>query len=159
MKRKILTGLAIVIGVLITTMLITASIWPVINTVETGKTREYPDILPRYYTTDVQRVFDESKGSVEALERWKVVKADISTKTITATSTTKVMGFVDDVTIQIKPATEFVVQVDVKSASRVGKGDFGQNARNIRLFFKELDRRLGSVRFKPKSAKTKKDAP
>lgn len=149
MKKKLFIALAIVVGVLITGALVTASIWPVINVVETGKTSEYPDVMPQYYTSDVQRVFDESKASVETLERWTLEESELSTGVLKAQATSRMMGFVDDVTISIKPATEFVVQVDLKSASRVGKGDLGQNARNIARFYKELDRRLGSVRFKP----------
>jgi uncharacterized protein (DUF1499 family) len=34
------------------------------------------------------------------------------------------------------------VAVEVRSASRVGRGDFGQNARNIRGFFDALDQEM-----------------
>ena len=51
--------------------------------------------------------------------------------------------FVDDVQISIEEKDGSVL-VNVRSASRVGKGDFGQNARHIRSLFEELDRQMGS---------------
>jgi len=42
-----------------------------------------------------------------------------------------------------------VTRVHVRSQSRVGRGDLGQNARNVEQLFAELDRRLGTVRFDP----------
>ena len=149
LKQRLFIGSATVVGLLITAMLIAAAIWPVINDVKTGETPEYPDIQPLYYTADPRRVFDESVASVEELERWEVVKSDVATRTIEATSTTRVFKFVDDVTITVQPVTEFVTRVDVHSRSRVGKGDFGQNARNITMFYGELEERLGAVRFNP----------
>lgn len=158
MKRKVFQVIAIVIGLLITGTLIAASLWPVINIVETGQTPEYPEIQPHYYSADPQRVFDEAKASAQTMPRWTMEKADTSSNTVTATTQTKVLGFTDDVTIKVEPVTEFVTRVHVRSASRVGKGDFGQNARNITTFFTELDRRLGAVKFNPNANKTKEPA-
>jgi uncharacterized protein (DUF1499 family) len=158
MKRKIFQTIAIIIGLLITGTLIAASLWPVINVVETGQTPEYPELQPHYYSADPQRVFDEAKASAQTMQRWTMHKADVSTNTIEATTKTKVLGFTDDVTIKVEPVTEFVTRVHVRSASRVGKGDFGQNARNITTFFTELDRRLGAVKFNPNANKAKEPA-
>lgn len=149
LKRRLVITSAILVGLAITAILVAAATWPVINVVETGKTPEYPDIQPLYYSTDPQRVFDEAEAAAGALERWEVVEADVATRTIEAEATTRVFGLVDDVTIRVEPVTEFVTRVHVRSASRVGKGDFGQNARNIEAFFVELDGRLGAVRFDP----------
>jgi len=48
---------------------------------------------------------------------------------------------VDDVVVRVAEDGGRTA-VNVRSASRVGRGDFGQNARNIRAFFLELDRQL-----------------
>jgi uncharacterized protein (DUF1499 family) len=149
LKQRLFIGSATIVGLLITAMLVAASIWPVLNDVKTGETPEYPEIQPLYYTADPRRVFDESVSSVKELERWELVKSDVATRKIEATSTTRVFKFVDDVTITVQPVTEFVTRVDVHSRSRVGKGDFGQNARNIEAFYGELEERLGAVRFNP----------
>jgi uncharacterized protein (DUF1499 family) len=151
MGRRFFIIATIVVGVIVTALLVAASTWPVINVVETGKTPEYPEIQPQYYSTDDPvRVYEESKASVEELERFELVESDPADRVIRAEATTSVFGFVDDVTIRIEPVTEFVTRVHVRSASRVGKGDFGQNARNIEEFFEELDSRLGAVKFDPR---------
>lgn len=151
MKKRLFLASAILVGLLITGMLVAAATWPVLNVVETGQTPEYPEVQPLYYSADPRRVFDESEASVEALERFELVEADAATRTLRAEATTRVFGFVDDVTVRVEPVTEFVTRVHVRSASRVGKGDFGQNARNIRTFLDELDARLGAVRFDPRA--------
>ena len=48
-------------------------------------------------------------------------------------------AFVSDVTVALWPADDRRVAVDVVSSSRVGRVDFGQNARNIRDFYRSLE--------------------
>ena len=115
--------------------------WPMINVVETGRTPEYPDLQPRAFQAPAEVVFDAALHAIQALPRWLLIAHREAEGEIQATSTTRLMRFVDDVTIRVKPDGERTV-VTVRSASRVGKGDFGQNARNVRAFFDELDRQL-----------------
>jgi uncharacterized protein (DUF1499 family) len=157
MKRLFFIAFAVLVALTVTGLLVAASIWPVINEVETGTTAEYPEIQPQYYTTDPQRVFEESRGGIEALDNWTLVSEDSATWTLEAERETAVFGFIDDVEVTIEPVTEFVTRVHVKSASRIGKGDFGQNARNIREFFAELDERLGAVKFDPDKLRKKQE--
>ena len=159
MKRRLLTIVGILAGLAVTGMLVAASIWPVINVVETGETPEYPDVQPQYYTAEPRRVFEESRDSIEAMERWTVVSSQPANDTLKATHSTYVFGFVDDVTVWIEPVTEFVTRVRLRSASRIGKGDFGQNARNIQQFFGALDERLGAVKFDPEQLDAPPDQP
>lgn len=151
MKRKLFHISLVVLGLIIAGVVAVSMIWPVLNEVETGKTAEYADVVPQYYSTDPQRVFDEVRGGVTALNRWELIKDDRPTWTVQAERSTRTMGFVDDIEIRVEPVTEFATRVNVKSKSRVGKGDFGQNARNIQEFFVELDRRLGAVKFDPQA--------
>lgn len=57
-----------------------------------------------------------------------------------------VLVFTDDLTITIEPH-EGGSRVDVASASRVGQGDFGENARHVRQILSALDARLGKGAF------------
>jgi Protein of unknown function (DUF1499) len=57
---------------------------------------------------------------------------------IEATARTLVFGFTDDITIRIRAGIN-ETRVDLRSRSRVGKHDFGQNAQRIRAFQKELE--------------------
>jgi hypothetical protein len=56
---------------------------------------------------------------------------------VEAVARTPVMGFREDVTIRVRTA-EKGVRVDMRSASRYGKHDFGSNARRIESFFAEF---------------------
>jgi uncharacterized protein (DUF1499 family) len=126
-------------GILVWLYLLRA--WPLINVVETGRTPEYPDIIPHAYPAEPGRVFDAALHAVNRLPRWTLVAYRPEIGEIRAEARTRMLRFVDDVLIRIEK-TQDGARVQVRSASRVGKGDFGQNARSIRAFFAELDRQL-----------------
>ena len=132
-----LVGLA-VLGVLLVSL---TACWPVINDVETGKTPEYPDLVPRTYEAKPEQVFDAALHAIHRLPRWSLAVHRPESGEIRAEATSRLFRFVDDVTILVLDEGGKTV-VSVRSASRVGKGDFGQNARNIRAFFEELDAQL-----------------
>lgn len=115
--------------------------WPTINIVETGKTPEYPDVVPRRYPASKDRVFDAALQAVGRMPRWTLVSSRTEQGEIRAEATTRLFRFVDDVTIHCAEQSG-VTAVNVRSASRVGRSDFGQNARNIRAFFDALDSQL-----------------
>lgn len=115
--------------------------WPLINVVETGRTPEYPDIQPRVYRAKVDRVFDAALHAVDRMPRWTLVSYQRESGEIRAETRSLVFRFVDDVVIRVIPQGASTV-VLVRSASRIGRGDFGQNARNIRALFEELDRQV-----------------
>ncbi len=115
--------------------------WPMINVVETGRTPEYPDLQPRRYRADGSRVFDAALHAVNRLPRWTLISYEPESGEIRAEARTRMFGFVDDIRIRVAGQDGATV-VSVRSASRIGRGDFGQNARNIRTFFDELDRQM-----------------
>jgi len=57
--------------------------------------------------------------------------------------TSRLFRFKDDVNVDLLPE-KGGTRVRVQSASRVGRFDFGQNARHVRRFFEELERELGT---------------
>lgn len=118
--------------------------WPLINRAETGKTPEYPDLQLLTVALPPSRVFEAALAVARSLPRWTVVKADPATGVIEAEARTRLWRFVDDVTIRIA-GQGWRSTVSVLSASRVGKGDLGQNARNIRAFLDALRRALGAA--------------
>jgi uncharacterized protein (DUF1499 family) len=68
------------------------------------------------------------KNAVASLPRWAVVSEPPGE--IKLTRRTRLLGFVDDVTVTIKPAGPGSM-IHAASTSRVGVGDLGQNRRNI----------------------------
>lgn len=158
LKKRVFLTSAIVLGGLITIMLVTAAIWPVINRVETGATPEYPEIQPLYYSATPQRVFDEVKTGVGELERFEVLNADDATMRLQAIAAMPVLGLEHDIEVRVEPVTEFVTRVHTISTSHTGKGDLGQNTRNILAVQEELEQRLGAVRFDPATSDNTSDA-
>lgn len=158
MKQRILIVLATLVALVVGALIAAALIWPMVHEVETGKTAEYPEIQPQYYTTDPLRVFEEARAGARALPGWTIVAEDTSRQLFEAQREFVAFGLVDDITVRVEPVTEFVTRVHLRSRSHLGKGDFGQNARNIREFFQELDRRLGAVKLDPDTLRAKSAA-
>lgn len=117
--------------------------WPRINDVETGQTPEYPELKVRDYMTSEDKVAKAARATVERLPRWTFVAQGKGPggSEIQAVAATRWMRFKDDVTIRVRREGGRT-RVSVRSRSRIGRADFGQNARNIRLFLQELDREL-----------------
>lgn len=108
----------------------------------------YPDILPRHYPLSPVRVFDAAMALV-ASRGWVVgsaTSADLENAdaSIEAVATTLVLALPVDVAIRIL-ADDDGSLVDMRSASRIGAHDLGDNARRIRSFFKDLDAALQGV--------------
>jgi len=116
------------------------SAWPRINEVETGQTPEYADLTVRDYGASPEAVGEGVKTVISRLPRWELVGSGKGPggAEIQAVHTTLVLRLKDDVTIRIKREKDRTV-VSVRSKSRVGKWDFGQNARNIRELLGALD--------------------
>ena len=73
-------------------------------------------------------------AAARELPRWKLVEQS-SGSTATAlhfVRTTGLMGFQDDIRVRIVAATDGGSELSAESRSRVGKGDLGQNPRNLR---------------------------
>ena len=102
--------------------------------------RAYPDIKPLLLAVPMARLFDAAVAAGRAMG-WEVVSADRATGRIEAVATTRLLRFKDDVVVRLRQDDEFV-RVDVRSKSRLGRGDLGTNARRIRRFLESVTRKL-----------------
>ena len=119
--------------------------WPRINQVETGATPEYPEIKVRDYMASEDKVAKAARATVERLPMWRLVaqgKGPGGSEIQAATGTRWLMK--GEVTIRVRREGGRT-RVHVKSRSHPGPADFGQNARNIQLFLRELDQELFGV--------------
>ena len=80
-----------------------------------------------------------AEAAVRSLPRWRVVSADAAAGLLTATRTTRVFRFVDDVTLRFQEV-DGGSRVHARSKSRVGLSDLGQNRRNLHELFAALAR-------------------
>lgn len=92
----------------------------------------YPDLQPLQSSLSQDAAFDRSLQVARELQ-WQVYHEDRANGVIEAMDSTRFMGFKDDVVIRIRAGKGGSV-VDLRSVSRVGKGDVGANAKRIRAF-------------------------
>jgi uncharacterized protein (DUF1499 family) len=97
----------------------------------------YPDLAPIALSVPPDDAYERAQAAVHALG-FDVVLSDKARGVIEARDTTKLFHFVDDVAIRIRPDANGGSVVDIRSKSRVGKGDIGANAKRIRAIEAEL---------------------
>ena len=88
--------------------------------------RKYADVAPLALKGDGPATLAKIKAFVEGMDGAKVVKSEPGY--LYAQFTTKLMKFVDDVEFWFDPAAKVI---QVRSASRVGRGDMGVNRKRI----------------------------
>jgi len=96
----------------------------------------YPDLGPLTLKTPPQQAFDHALTAARGMG-WEIVAAEPGEGRIEATATTFWFGFKDDVVVRVTPAAEGS-RVDVRSVSRVGRGDVGENAKRIRAYLAHI---------------------
>ncbi|MGE0130148.1 MAG: DUF1499 domain-containing protein [Blastocatellales bacterium] len=142
--NKVIAGSIVALVLLASSPFILRLIWPRINDVKTGATREYPDIQPQRFNQPFDKVFDAATSAAQSMG-WEIRETNREQGLIEAVATTRLLKFKDDVTVTISregPRDGEATVVNVRSKSRVGKGDLGTNARRIRAFQAELAKRL-----------------
>ena len=98
----------------------------------------YPDIAPIMRKDSPAKAFAAALAVAREMG-WTIVASDEQTGRIEATATTAWFGFHDDVVIRVSPTPDGS-RVDIRSHSRVGRGDLGANARRVRDFTSRLAR-------------------
>ncbi|KXZ44686.1 hypothetical protein GPECTOR_63g15 [Gonium pectorale] len=116
-------------------------------------------------------VLDAVVAAAKAMPRWELVLTQRGTTTssdllVEAVATTRLMRFRDDIIIRVRAeatgrqeavaggsgmeaGAQMIVRVDVRSKSRLGKGDLGANAARIRAFLGKLRAELVAAELKP----------
>jgi uncharacterized protein (DUF1499 family) len=117
---------------------------PVINEVTTDlvkasplQQRAYPDIHPLIVDAPPGGAFVTAKAVAQEMG-WEIVREDPQAGTIAAVATTFWFGFKDDVEIRVSPQGN-ASRIDLRSRSRVGKGDVGANAKRIRAYLSRFN--------------------
>lgn len=98
----------------------------------------YPDIRPVLLNVPPEQAFELSLKTARRMG-WDIVNEDKDKGLIEAMDTTFWFGFKDDIVIRIRHDIRGS-RTDIRSVSRVGKGDVGTNAQRIRNFVKKLEK-------------------
>jgi uncharacterized protein (DUF1499 family) len=108
--------------------------------------RAYPDLKTMPLERSREEAFELVGEAVRKL-RMEIVREEEPAETnggagsIEAVDRTLIMGFYDDVSIRVE-GDEERARIDLRSASRFGRSDFGHNAERLRLLMREIVARL-----------------
>jgi uncharacterized protein (DUF1499 family) len=105
------------------------------NFAATSPAADDPRLRPRVLSLDPPAAVDRVAAAIAGLRRWRVVGHRDGV--VQATRTTRLFRFVDDISILLEPAAGGTA-VSARSASRVGRGDLGQNRRNLAELWQAL---------------------
>ena len=120
------------------------------NRAETDANHPDPALRPRFYKLAPREVHLQVLSLVPRLSTygrsWRVVgqELDGSGESIVVRCEVPVVVFTDDLEVRILAAPGGA-QVLVRSASRVGKGDMGENERHVRQILRALDERCAAA--------------
>jgi uncharacterized protein (DUF1499 family) len=100
------------------------------NVVRTGPDARLPELAALYLRGNAHALLEELAATCRDLG-WREVRVDRDAMTVRAEVVSALFGFVDDVEIRLLDADAVALEARVRSASRVGRGDLGANARHV----------------------------
>ncbi|MEZ4415641.1 MAG: DUF1499 domain-containing protein [Gemmatimonadota bacterium] len=113
------------------------------NQAQTHPAARDPRLRGRRYAIPFDRVWNVATLLADqGLPGWRVTSWNDREGLIKAEARAGVFRWTDEVTIRITLDENAQTRVDLTSRSKVGKADFGMNARRIETFLRELDQRL-----------------
>jgi uncharacterized protein (DUF1499 family) len=102
-----------------------------------------PWLRPHVYPLSPVQTAHAIVDAIDSLPRWGIVAGRDGV--IWATHRTRLLRFVDDVYLLLLPAHDSTV-VFARSASRAGRGDLGQNRRNLGELWGAVERQVAARR-------------
>ena len=97
-----------------------------------------PRLRPLELPLSMPEALAKVAATLRGLARWQVVAVDAGTSTIRAERRTRLFRFVDDITVRCEALAEERTRIHARSQSRLGKGDLGQNRRNLLTLWSAL---------------------
>ena len=145
--KKAVIALLVILAVFVGTVMFIGRTYYPDNVAETAPDGGRKGLKTRFYDQDRDRVKAASEDVIGRLTtwggEWKLVDETDGGSTARLKVEVPVVMFTDDLEVTIKPENG-KSRVDVISRSRVGKSDFGENARHVSKFLTALDEELGS---------------
>ncbi len=124
--------------------------------------KAYPDIEPLSVSAAPKAAYDATMAIIQR-RKWRVVvdrppQPNRRDGVIEAVARTAIMGFRDDVAIRIRPDDDGS-RIDVRSASRYGRHDFGGNASRIRSLLEDIEARADTEEKREQRQQQKQQQP
>jgi uncharacterized protein (DUF1499 family) len=98
----------------------------------------YPGLISLQLALPAEAAFQLARQVAEGNSGWHLTRIDPVAMILEGEDTSGIFQFTDDFVIRVM-ALDTGTQIDMRSRSRVGKGDFGANARRIRDYFAQLE--------------------
>ena len=99
----------------------------------------YPNLETLYLDVDYDEAFDRALTAAEKMPWEEIVTQDKEAGIIEAYDKLPWFGFIDDVVIRVDTAeTANQSKIDVRSVSRLGRGDIGVNAHRIQDYLEAI---------------------
>jgi uncharacterized protein (DUF1499 family) len=144
--KKVLVAIVIIFVIFAVAVLVVGRVFYPDNIAETAPDGGKKNLKTRVYQTDSETAAKAMRAIIPTLSTygssWKLVgESDSAEKGKVIKAEVPVVVFTDDLEVYIKQTPDGV-SIDAKSNSRVGKSDFGENARHIRQLLAALDEKL-----------------
>lgn len=110
-----------------------------VNDVTTGQSFAYPELRAHVYSGTLESVAQAAEAAIISLNRWRLIFNDLEKNVLYAEVEAPIGGFLSEVTITFSPLGARHVRTVIRSTSKVGRGDLGENARNIRQAQEAMD--------------------
>ena len=107
--------------------------------------QNYGDLESLRVSFDPAQAFEIAEQAATAQPRWRVTVSDPAAGHLEIVATTRLLRFRDDLVVRVTPGSDGGAILDMRSTSRLGKGDFGANAARIRSFFDDLRKRFAQA--------------
>lgn len=148
MKKILIAFVALIVGLGLLIFAVARGVYPD-NIAETSSGGGTKELKTRFYKGDRTTVVAAVSEIIPTLStygaNWKLIgkNDDDDEKISKVNAEVPVVVFTDDLEVTIKDTeNEGEVQVDIRSESRIGKSDFGENARHVRKLLTALDQKL-----------------
>lgn len=98
----------------------------------------YPDLKSLKLAEPPDAVFARAVELARAHPGWTVTHVDARARTLEGVAESRIFRLRDDFVVRVRPEEGGGTRVDMRSKSRVGRGDLGANAERIHEFFQAL---------------------
>jgi uncharacterized protein (DUF1499 family) len=147
--KKVLIILGIFVVIAVVAILIIGRTFYPDNVAETSPNGGSKKIASRYYAVDVATAAKSVEEIIPTLStwggNWKLIESKIEGNSAIIKAEIPVVVFTDDLTVTITTQEKSdSAKIDVRSSSRVGKSDFGENRRHIVQILEAMDKKFGN---------------
>lgn len=110
------------------------------NIAETRRDHPFPELRPRRYPLERSRLLPAVNRAFSELG-WTIANGTADSGLLRAVVVTRWLRFKDDVVVRLVPDAGGT-RVEVRSASRIGRGDLGANTRHVLDLYTALETAL-----------------